>query len=224
MMFRDRGHAGFSLAKELNAYRGDPTVVTLALPRGGVVVGYEISRTLHLPLDVFITRKLSTLDNPEYAIGAVSETGAIYLNSEAVDAFHLSHEDLEDLIQAQRREIARRQTLYRQGRSVPVLADRTVILVDDGLASGAEMQAAVMALRLLQPARLIVAVPVLPVPVSEMWLQEADACVSVIAPTIRDSAGHWYADLPQTTDREVQALLQQALGINPTGFDATRAL
>jgi putative phosphoribosyl transferase len=155
MIFRDRGHAGFSLAKELNAYRGDPTAVILALPRGGVVVGYEISRTLHLPLDVFITRKLSTPDNLEYAIGAVSETGAIYLNSEAVDVFHLSREDLEGLIQAQRREIARRQTLYRQGRSVPVIADRTVILVDDGIATGSTFFATIEAVTELSPRRLL---------------------------------------------------------------------
>ena len=118
MVFRDRCHAGLCLANELNAYRGDPTAVVLALPRGGVVVGYEISRALHLPLDVFITRKLSTPDNPEYAIGAVSETGALYLNPEAVEVFHLSHDDLEGLIEVQRQEIARRQALYRQGRGV----------------------------------------------------------------------------------------------------------
>ena len=109
MVFRDRCHAGLCLANELTAYRGDPTAVVLALPRGGVVVGYEISCALHLPLDVFITRKLSTPDNPEYAIGAVSETGALYLNPEAVEVFHLSHDDLEGLIEAQRQEIARRQ-------------------------------------------------------------------------------------------------------------------
>src|SRR5215471_11282479 len=110
MVFRDRCHAGLCLANELTAYRGDPTAVVLALPRGGVVVGYEICRALHLPLDVFITRKLSTPDYPQYAIGAGSETGARYLSLETVEVFHLSHAALEGLIEAQRQEIARLQT------------------------------------------------------------------------------------------------------------------
>src|SRR5215467_6329669 len=128
MVFRDRVEAGRLLASNLTSYRDDPNGLILALPRGGVAVGYELTLALHLPLDVFITRKLSTPDNPEYAIGAVSETGALYLNPEAVEVFHLSHDDLEGLIEVQRQEIARRQALYRQGRSVPVLTNRTVIL------------------------------------------------------------------------------------------------
>src|SRR5215472_4484206 len=151
MVFRDRCHAGLCLANELNAYRGDPTALVLALPRGGVVVGYEISRALHLPLDVFITRKLSTPDNPEYAIGALSETGAIYLNPDAVEVFQLSHQELEGLIGNQRREIARRQQLYRDGLSLPTLNDRTVILVDDGMATGATFLATVEAITEMSP-------------------------------------------------------------------------
>jgi putative phosphoribosyl transferase len=210
MIFRDRGHAGFSLAKELNAYRGDPTAVVLALPRGGVVVGYEISRTLHLPLDVFITRKLSTLDNPEYAIGAVSETGAIYLNSEAVDVFHLSQEDLEGLIQAQRREIARRQTLYRQGRSVPLLTDRTVILVDDGIATGSTFFATIEAVTELSPRRLIAAIPVGPRETLARVKSLVDELVVLEMPDPFSAVGNAYQDFTQVEDGQVVMLLKAA--------------
>ena len=210
MIFRDRGHAGFSLAKELSAYRGDPTAVILALPRGGVVVGYEISRTLHLPLDVFITRKLSTLDNPEYAIGAVSETGAIYLNPEAVDVFHLSHEDLEGLIQAQRREIARRQTLYRQGRSVPVLADHTVILVDDGIATGSTFFATIEAVTELSPRRLVAAIPVGPRETLIRMKSLVDELVVLEVPDPFSAVGNAYQDFTQVEDGQVVALLKAA--------------
>ena len=210
MIFRDRCHAGFFLAKELNAYRGDSTAMILALPRGGVVVGYEISRTLHLPLDVFITRKLSTPDNPEYAIGAISETGAIYLNPEAVDAFHLSHGDLEGLIQAQRREIARRQTLYRQGRSVPRLGDRTVILVDDGIATGSTFFATIEAVTELSPRRLVAAIPVGPGDTLARVKSLVDELVVLEVPDPFSAVGNAYQDFTQVDDGQVIALLKSA--------------
>lgn len=209
-MFRDRGHAGFSLAKQLNAYRADPNTVILALPRGGVAVGYEISRTLHLPLDVFITRKLSTPENPEYAIGAVSETGAIYLNSEAVDAFQLSHDDLEGLIQAQRREIARRQTLYRQGRPVPALTDRRVILVDDGIATGSTFFATIEAVTELSPRRLIAAIPVGPRETLTRVKSLVDELVVLEVPDPFIAVGAAYQDFTQVEDAQVVALLKAA--------------
>ena len=210
MIFRDRGHAGVSLAKELTAYRGDPTAVILALPRGGVVVGYEISRMLHLPLDVFITRKLVTPENPEYAIGAVSETGAIYLNPDAVEAFHLSHDDLEGLIQAQRREIARRQALYRQGRPVPVLADRTVILVDDGIATGSTFFATIEAVTELSPGRLVAAIPVGPHETLARVKSLVDELVVLEMPDPFSAVGEAYQDFTQVEDEQVVALLKAA--------------
>jgi putative phosphoribosyl transferase len=210
MIFRDRGHAGISLAKELNAYRGDPNAVILALPRGGVAVGYEISRTLHLPLDVFITRKLGTPDNPEYAIGAVSETGAIYLNPEAVDAFNLSHDDLEGLIQAQRREIARRQALYRQGRRVPALADRTVILVDDGIATGSTFFATIEAVTELSPRRLIAAIPVGPRETLARVKSLVDELIVLEVLDPFSAVGEAYQDFTQVEDEQVVALLKSA--------------
>lgn len=210
MIFRDRCHAGLSLANELTAYRGDPTAMVLALPRGGVVVGYEISRALHLPLDVFITRKLSTPDNPEYAIGAVSETGALYLNPEAVEVFHLSHDDLEGLIEVQRQEIARRQTLYRQGRSVPVLTDRTVILVDDGIATGSTFFATIEAVTELSPRRLVAAIPVGPYETLARVKSLADELVVLEVPDGFSAVGNAYQDFTQVEDGQVIMLLKAA--------------
>jgi putative phosphoribosyl transferase len=210
MIFRDRGHAGLLLANALNAYRGNPTAVILALPRGGVAVGYELSRALHLPLDVFITRKLSTPDNPEYAIGAVSETGAIYLNPEAVDTFQLSHDDLEGLIEAQRREIWRRQTLYRQGRSAPALANRTVILVDDGIATGSTFFATIEAVTELSPRRLIAAIPVGPCETLVRLKSLVDELVVLDVPDPFSAVGEAYEDFTQVEDGQVVALLKAA--------------
>ena len=136
MVIRDREEAGRLLAAKLEPYRDDSRALILALPRGGVAVGYELSLALRLPLDVFVTKKLGLPDNPEYAIGAVSETGALYLNVEAVEDFHLSHAELEPLIGAAKEEIFRRQQRYRDGLPLPSVADRTVILVDDDSSDG----------------------------------------------------------------------------------------
>ena len=130
-MFRNREEAGRILADELSHYLNDPTVLILALPRGGVAVGYQLSLALHVPLDVFITRKIGAPGNPECAIGAVAETGSRYLNQEAVSSCGLSQHELDRLIQVQEKEIARRMDLYRQGRPLPQLTGRTVLLVDD---------------------------------------------------------------------------------------------
>src|SRR5215510_7335605 len=137
MVFRDRVEAGRLLAGNLTSYRDDPNGLILALPRGGVAVAYELTLELHLPLDVFITRKLGAPDNPEYAIGALSETGAIYLNPDAVEALGLSRAELDAMIGAAHEEISRRQRLYRNGLPLTTVAGRTVILVDDGIATGA---------------------------------------------------------------------------------------
>lgn len=210
MIFHDRRHAGVLLASALDTYRGDPTTVILTLPRGGVVVGYEISRRLHIPLDVFITRKLSMPDNPEYAIGAVSETGAIYLNPEAVDAFHLSHDDLEGLIQAPRREIARRQTLYRQGRSISALADHTIIVVDDGVATGSTFFATIEAVTELSPRRVVAAIPVGPRDTLTRMASLVNELVVLETPDPFNAVGNAYHDFTQVEDGQVIALLKAA--------------
>ena len=162
MIFQNREEAGRQLAGRLQKYREVPGGVILALPRGGVAVGYQLSIALHLPLDVFITRKIGSPENPEYALGAVTETGSIYLNPDAVAEFRLSHDDIKDIVDFQRREITRRQQLYRQGRHPLPLKDRVAIVVDDWIATGATFFASVEAIRQQRPKRLVAAVPVGP--------------------------------------------------------------
>src|SRR5574342_81645 len=158
-------------------YRDDPGGVILALPRGGVAVGYQLSLALHLPLDVFITRKLGAPGNPEYALGALAETGNIYLNPDAVAEFRLSHEEMDAIVNNQRREIHRRQQLYRQGRHPLPLKDRLVIVVDDGVATGATFFASIEAIRQQQPMRLVAAIPVGPPETIERARSQVDELV-----------------------------------------------
>lgn len=210
MLFRDRRHAGIMLANQLQAYRGDHHAVVLALPRGGVVVGQEVSLALHLPLDVFITRKIAAPESPEYAVGAVSETGAVYLNREAVRAMQLSQEDLDGLIAAQRREIERRRTLYREGRGLPQLHHRTVILVDDGVATGATLFATLDALSALSPLRVVVALPVAPPSTAERIRALVDECVILSTPEPFSAVGCFFEEFDQVSDDEVVRTLHQA--------------
>jgi putative phosphoribosyl transferase len=210
MLFRDRRHAGILLANHLQAYRGDHHAVVLALPRGGVVVGHEVSLALHLPLDVFITRKIAAPESPEYAVGAVSETGAVYLNREAVRAMQLSQEDLDGLIAAQRREIERRRVLYREGRGLPHLHHRTVILVDDGVATGATLFATLDALSALNPLRVVVAMPVAPPSTAERIRALVDECVILSTPEPFGAVGCFYEEFEQVMDDEVIRTLHQA--------------
>ena len=210
MVFRDRVEAGRLLAGNLTSYRDDPNGLILALPRGGVAVGYELTLALHLPLDVFITRKLSTPDNPEYAIGALSETGAIYLNPDAVEVFQLSHQELEGLIGNQRREIARRQQLYRDGLSLPTLNDRTVILVDDGMATGATFLATVEAITEMSPRRVVAAIPVAPVDSALRVRGMVDELIVLSTPEPFMAVGHCYQNFTQVDDAQVLTYLRAA--------------
>ncbi|HKC94576.1 MAG TPA: phosphoribosyltransferase family protein [Nitrospira sp.] len=210
MVFRDRVEAGRLLAGNLTSYRDDPNGLILALPRGGVAVGYELTLALHLPLDVFITRKLSTPDNPEYAIGALSETGAIYLNPDAVEVFQLSHQELEGLIGNQRREIARRQQLYRDGLSLPTLNDRTVILVDDGMATGATFLATVEAITEMSPRRVVAAIPVAPVDSASRVRGMVDELIVLSTPEPFMAVGHCYQNFTQVDDAQVLSYLRAA--------------
>ncbi|HKT35799.1 MAG TPA: phosphoribosyltransferase family protein [Nitrospira sp.] len=210
MVFRDRAEAGRLLAAKLESYRDDASGLILALPRGGVTVGYEISLELHLPMDVFVTRKLSMPDNPEYAIGAVSETGAIYLNVEAVEAFHLSHSDLDASIASARDEIARRQQRYRSGLALPPLADRTVILVDDGIATGATFFATVEALSEQSPRRLVAAIPIAPLDNITPLRGRVDELIVLATPEPFIAVGHHYHAFPQVDDEQVLEFLNAA--------------
>lgn len=210
MLLRNREEAGRILADELSQYRNDPTALILALPRGGVAVGYQLSLALHVPLDVFITRKIGAPGNPEYAIGAVAETGARYLNQEAVSSFGLSRHELDRLIQVQEKEIARRKDLYRQGRPLPQLTGRTVLLVDDGIATGSTFLASALAIRSLQPRRLVGVIPVGPPSTIRQVRSHMDELVILMTPEPFYAVGNFFTDFTQVEDRDVIQYLNLA--------------
>ena len=209
-MFRNREEVGRILADELSRYRNDPTALILALPRGGVAVGYQLSQALHLPLDVFITRKIGAPGNPEYAIGAVAETGARSLNQEAVNSFGLSRHELDQLIHVQEKEIARRKDLYRQGRSLPQLTGHTVLLVDDGVATGSTFIASALAIRSLQPRRLVGVIPVGPPSTIREVRAHVDELVVLMTPDSFEAVGNFFMDFTQVEDRDVVEYLNLA--------------
>ena len=209
-MFRNREEAGRILADKLSQYRNDPTAVILALPRGGVAVGYQLSLALHVPLDVFITRKIGAPENPEYAIGAVAETGSHYLNQEAVSSLGLSQHELNRLIQIQEKEIARRKTLYRQGRSLPRLTGRTVLLVDDGIATGSTFMASALAIRSVQPRLLVGVIPVGPPSTIREVRAHVDELVVLMTPEPFEAVGNFFVDFTQVEDRDVIQYLNMA--------------
>lgn len=209
-MFRNREEAGRILADKLSQYRNDPTALILALPRGGVAVGYQLSLALHLPLDVFITRKIGAPGNPEYAIGAVAETGSCSLNQEAVNSFGLSRHELDRLIHAQEKEIARRKNLYRQGRPLPQLTGRTVLLVDDGIATGSTFMASALAIRSLQPRLLVGVIPVGPPSTIRAVRAHVDELVILMTPEPFEAVGNFFIDFTQVEDRDVIQYLNLA--------------
>ena len=210
MMFRNREEAGWMLADKLRHYRNDPTALILALPRGGVAVGYQLSLALHVPLDVFLTRKIGAPDNPEYAIGAVAETGSLHLNQQAVRSFDLSRHELDRLIHAQETEIARRKDLYRQGRLLPHLTGRTVLLVDDGIATGSTFLASARAIRGLQPRRLVGVIPVGPPTTIREVQAQVDELVVLLTPDPFEAVGNFFVDFTQVEDRDVVESLNLA--------------
>ena len=209
-MFRNREEAGRILADKLSQYRNDPTAVILALPRGGVAVGYQLSLALHVPLDVFITRKIGAPGNLEYAIGAVAETGSCSLNQEAVNSFGLSQYELNRLIHLQEKEIARRKNLYRQGRPLPQLTGRTVLLVDDGIATGATFMASALAIRSLQPRLLVGVIPVGPPSTIREVRAHVDELVVLMTPEPFEAVGNFFVDFTQVEDRDVIQYLNLA--------------
>lgn len=202
-MFANREEAGDRLAERLVRYRDEPRVLVLALPRGGVPVGYKISAALHAPLDVLITRKLGAPGNPELAMGALAETGAVFLHQEVIDLLGVSRSMLDREIEAQRLEIRRRQERYRGGRPLPPLTDRTVILVDDGIATGSTFFASIEAVRGLEPARLVGAIPVGPRQTMDRLRGMVDALVTLETPEVFFAVGNHYEAFPQLEDDEV---------------------
>lgn len=208
--FRDRREAGKILAQRLQHYAGSADVVVLALPRGGVPVAYEVSRALHSPLDVFIVRKLGLPGREELAIGAIATGGIRVLNNDVIRLLNVPEEVIAFVAERERQELARRERDYRGDRPALELRDKVVILVDDGLATGASMRAAVQGLRPLHPARIVVAVPTAAREICEAFRQEVDEIVCAMTPEPFDGVGRWYQDFQQTSDEEVRSLLAEA--------------
>jgi predicted phosphoribosyltransferase len=211
--FQDRREAGRLLAEKLGAYANRPDVLVLALPRGGVPVAYEVARALGAPLDVFIVRKLGVPGYEELAMGAVATGSVRVLNDELVRALSIPDYVIDAITAWEREELARRERLYRGDRPPPDVQDRTVILVDDGLATGATMHAAIAALRQQQPARIVVAVPTGSPETCDALRAEVDDVICAITPEPFHSVGLWYKDFSQTTDDEVRELLARATGV-----------
>src|SRR3982074_2868160 len=206
-LFRDRRDAGRGLAEKLTAYANRPDVLVLALPRGGVPVGYEVARALGAPLDVFVVRKLGLPGHEELAMGAVATGGVRVLNDQLIERLGIPEHVIDAVAARERQELARRERLYRRGRPPPVVRGRTVILVDDGLATGATMHAAIQALRQQNPARIVVAVPTASPETCEEIRAKADDVICASTPEPFHAVGRWYQDFSQTTDEEVGFLL-----------------
>lgn len=208
--YRDRQEAGQVLASRLDAYADRPDVVVLALPRGGVPVAYEVATRLQAPLDIFLVRKLGVPGHPELAMGAIAENGARVMNEEIVHYLAIPASAIDRVAEAEQQEMARRERTYRGDRPAPAIAGRTVILVDDGLATGATMKAAVQGLRQLQPAQIVVAVPVGASETCEELSHLADQVLCATTPDPFQAVGLWYEQFNQTTDDEVIELLEAA--------------
>jgi putative phosphoribosyl transferase len=213
--FRDRVEAGQRLARELAEYVDRRDVLVLALPRGGVPVAYQVARALRAPLEVFVVRKLGLPTQPELAMGAIASGGVRVLDRDVMREFGVSEAELAAVTAAEARELVRRERRYRAGRPVPDVRGKTVILVDDGLATGATMYAAAAALRTQGPARLVVAVPVSSLETCDAFRDVVDDIVCAVTPEPFHSVGLWYEDFSQTTDREVHDLLAQAASAQP---------
>jgi putative phosphoribosyl transferase len=208
--FHDRFEAGRLLATKLVAYARRSDVLVLALPRGGVPVAFEVAKALHAPLDVFLVRKLGVPGHDELAMGAIASGGVIVRNDEVIAASGVASHEFEKVLAREQQEMRRRAHLYRGDRRFPELHGRTAILVDDGLATGASMWAAVVALRQHRPAYSIVAVPIAAPDTCETLRTEVDEIVCAMTPEPFYSVGLWYEDFSETTDEEVQDLLAQA--------------
>lgn len=209
-VFRDRSDAGRALAKMLRAYKGRDDVVVLGLPRGGVVVAAEVARALEVPLDVLVVRKLGVPGHEEFAMGALASGGVQLLDAATIRTLGISGPQVAGVIHRETLELSRRERAYRSDREPLPVEDRTCILVDDGLATGASMRAAVMALRALRPARIIAAAPIAAADACASVRAVADECVCALVPAYLYGLGYWYERFEQTTDEEVRELLARS--------------
>jgi putative phosphoribosyl transferase len=211
-LFRDRHHAGQALALSLAAQAGGGNTLVLALPRGGVPVAYEVARALGAPLDVIVVRKLGVPGHEEYAMGAVASGGIRVLNDEVVRGMHIGAASIDATTARELAELQRRERAYRGGAAAPSIAGRELIVVDDGLATGATMRAAVRALRTRRPARIVVAAPVCSRSACTVLETQADAVMCIHVPDDFRAVGNWYQDFEQTSDEEVCRLLRASGG------------
>lgn len=208
--FINRREAGKLLASELNAYQDCPEMIVLALPRGGVPVAFEIATRLHLPLDVWIVRKLGLPYHKELAMGAIAASGERVMNQEVLKWSNISPETIERVVKEETAELKRRDQLYRQSKPEPNLTDQIIILVDDGIATGATMQAAIASLKPHQPKEIIVAVPIASPDVCRKIQAEVNQVICLLQPKSLDAIGRWYLNFTQTTDQEVKDCLAES--------------
>lgn len=210
MIFRDRTEAGKFLAARLAHYAGQPDLLVLALPRGGVPVAFEVAKALEAPLDVFLVRKLGFPGHEEAAMGAIASGGVIVLNEEMLQGMRIPDHVIDSVVERELQELKRRENMYRAGLPPIDVNGRVVILVDDGLATGSTMRAAAQALRKQNPKRLVVAVPVGAPETCDEFRSEVDEIICGVEPETLYAVGVWYEDFSQTTDEEVQRLLEEA--------------
>ena len=208
--FRDRHDAGIQLAAKLTAYAGDSSVLVLGLPRGGIPIAYEVARALRAPLDVFVVRKLGVPGHQELAMGAIASGEVRVINRDVVDALQISPQIIDAVASHEQQELYRQQRAYRGDLPFPNLAGRIVIIVDDGLATGSTMRAAIKAVRQSNPTRIVVAVPVGAVETCRSLSEEADEVVCVNTPSDFHAVSLWYDEFSQTSDEEVAFLLEAA--------------
>jgi putative phosphoribosyl transferase len=216
MLFEDRHEAGVFLASKLRGFANRADAVVLALPRGGVPVGFEVAKALNLPLDVFVVRKLGVPGHEELAMGAIASGGIRVLNQDFIRALAIPDEVVDAIAAEEEREIERREREYRDGRPPIDVQGRTVILVDDGLATGASMRVAALALRQKNPKQIIVAVPVASRQTCAEFESEVDQVICAATPEPFWAVGQWYRNFSQTSDEEVRALLRQAADLPAT--------
>jgi putative phosphoribosyl transferase len=209
-LFRDRREAGDVLARKLDRYAGREDVLVLALPRGGVPVAYEVAKALAAPLDVFVVRKLGVPGRRELAMGALASSGVVVLDQGVIRSLGIGETEIQRMVAVELRELERREKAYRGDRELPELGGRTVILVDDGLATGSTMRAATLAVREQHPARIVVAAPVAAAETCEELRREVDDVVFAATPRPFHAVGAWYHDFSQTSDDEVRELLRKS--------------
>ncbi len=209
-IFRDRIEAGRMLAKQLKRYAGRKDVIVLALPRGGVPVAFEVAKALNAPMDVFVVRKLGLPGDEELAMGAVASGGVRVLNEQVVKWHHVPQTAIDSVAKREQRELERRERVYRGERPMPELSNRTIILVDDGLATGTTMKAAVTALRSYKPARIVIAVPTAPQETCKEFEEQVEVIVCATTPQPFWAIAAWYEDFRQMTDEEVRSILDEA--------------